>query len=75
MTWQREAEVSRMVCRSLEEVEKPLDMSHCVLRALSPMCHKFLKNMGIRSTMSSEFDLDRQSSSNADLKSDSFNNG
>jgi len=30
----------------------PLDMSHCVLRSVSPVHIQYLKNMGVRSTMS-----------------------
>jgi two-component system, chemotaxis family, sensor kinase Cph1 len=32
--------------------EQPLDMSHCVLRAMSPVHDEYLKNMGVTASMS-----------------------
>ncbi|PWY75374.1 hypothetical protein BO70DRAFT_363954 [Aspergillus heteromorphus CBS 117.55] len=43
---------SRLVCRSVEDLETPLDMTHGYLRAMSPIHIKYLANMGVRSSMS-----------------------
>jgi light-regulated signal transduction histidine kinase (bacteriophytochrome) len=45
---------ARMCCRSLAEVDNPLNMAHTYLRAMSPIhCH-YLKQMDVKSSMSSE---------------------
>lgn len=41
-----------MVCRSKEDLETPLDMTHSYLRAMSPIHLKYLGNMAVRSSMS-----------------------
>lgn len=41
-----------MCCRDAAEVETPLDMTHSLLRAMSPIHVKYLSNMGVRSSMS-----------------------
>lgn len=33
----RDQPTSRLVCRTKEEVDSPLDMTHCHLRAMSPI--------------------------------------
>ncbi|KAK4704613.1 hypothetical protein P7C70_g1590, partial [Phenoliferia sp. Uapishka_3] len=52
LLYDRDQPTARMCCRSLEEVEKPVDMTHCHLRAMSPIHIKYLGNMGVRSSMS-----------------------
>jgi two-component system, chemotaxis family, sensor kinase Cph1 len=37
---------------NLPEAPRPLDMTYCMLRAVSPMHIEYLRNMGIRSSMS-----------------------
>ncbi|RAK96027.1 putative sensor histidine kinase/response regulator [Aspergillus ibericus CBS 121593] len=50
--YDREQMSSRLVCRSVEDLKTPLDMTHAYLRAMSPIHIKYLANMGVRSSMS-----------------------
>ncbi|KAE8453730.1 hypothetical protein EG329_009241 [Mollisiaceae sp. DMI_Dod_QoI] len=50
--YDRDAETARLVCRDVTDFEKPLDLSHSYLRAMSPIHLKYLANMGVRSSMS-----------------------
>lgn len=43
---------ARMVLRDKEDLDYPLDMSNCFLRAMSPIHLRYLANMGVRSSMS-----------------------
>ena len=52
MLYDRDQETARLVCRTLEDLEKPLDMTHANLRAMSPIHIKYLANMAVRSSMS-----------------------
>ncbi|KAM0790366.1 hypothetical protein ACM66B_003249 [Microbotryomycetes sp. NB124-2] len=52
LLYDRDQPTARMCCRSKEEVNQPLDMTHCLLRAMSPIHIKYLANMGVRSSMS-----------------------
>jgi light-regulated signal transduction histidine kinase (bacteriophytochrome) len=54
----REEPTSRLVCRSVADLEPPLDLSHSYLRAMSPIHIKYLANMGVRSTMSISLELE-----------------
>ncbi|PBP21157.1 Histidine kinase osmosensor [Diplocarpon rosae] len=54
----REAETSRLVCRNERDFEKPLNLTHAYLRAMSPVHNKYLANMGVRSTMSISIVID-----------------
>ncbi|KAJ5543728.1 hypothetical protein N7513_007236 [Penicillium frequentans] len=45
-------ETSRLVCRTVEDLETPLDMTHACLRAMSPIHIKYLRHMQVRSSMS-----------------------
>lgn len=47
MLYDRDMPTARLVCRSAEELETPLDMTHCHLRAMSPIHIKYLANMGV----------------------------
>lgn len=40
------------MCRSVEDLERPLDLSFSYLRAMAPIHIKFLANMAVRSSMS-----------------------
>ena len=40
------------MCRNDKDFERPLDLTHSYLRAVSPVHKKYLANMGVRSTMS-----------------------
>jgi light-regulated signal transduction histidine kinase (bacteriophytochrome) len=52
MLFDRLSQSSRLICRNIEDLETPLDLSHSYLRAMSPIHLKYLGNMGVRSTMS-----------------------
>ncbi|KAI5919651.1 hsp90-like protein [Camillea tinctor] len=52
LLYDRELESARLVCRSVEDLEQPLDLSHAYLRAMSPIHLKYLANMAVRSSMS-----------------------
>lgn len=52
LLYDREQETSRLVCRTPEDLEKPLDLTHAYLRAMSPIHVKYLRNMAVRSSMS-----------------------
>ncbi|KAF2679854.1 hypothetical protein K458DRAFT_434754 [Lentithecium fluviatile CBS 122367] len=52
----REREVSRLICRDVTDLDTPLDLTHSYLRAMSPVHLRYLGNMGVRSTMSVSLD-------------------
>jgi light-regulated signal transduction histidine kinase (bacteriophytochrome) len=52
LLYDRDQETSRLVCRTLEDMEQPLDLTHSYLRAMSPIHIKYLANMAVRSSMS-----------------------
>ncbi|RGP61832.1 hypothetical protein FLONG3_10419 [Fusarium longipes] len=52
LLYDRDQDTSRIVCRTREDLDIPLDMSHSYLRAMSPIHIKYLKNMAVRSSMS-----------------------
>ncbi|KAI9666943.1 MAG: Light-sensor Protein kinase [Alyxoria varia] len=52
LLYDRDQETSRLVCRTVEDLEHPLDMTHTYLRAMSPIHIKYLRNMSVRSSMS-----------------------
>ncbi|EEU46799.1 uncharacterized protein NECHADRAFT_91733 [Fusarium vanettenii 77-13-4] len=52
LLYDRDQDTSRIVCRTKEDLDVPLDMSHSYLRAMSPIHLKYLKNMAVRSSMS-----------------------
>ncbi|KAK0704134.1 hypothetical protein B0T21DRAFT_299389 [Apiosordaria backusii] len=52
LLYDRDLETARIVCRSTEDLEVPLDMTHAYLRAMSPIHLKYLANMAVRSSMS-----------------------
>jgi light-regulated signal transduction histidine kinase (bacteriophytochrome) len=52
MLYDRDLETARLVCRSAEDLENPLDLTHSYLRAMSPIHLKYLTNMAVRSSMS-----------------------
>ncbi|KAH7319694.1 hypothetical protein B0I35DRAFT_478022 [Stachybotrys elegans] len=52
LLYDRDLETARIVCRTKEDLETPLDMSHAYLRAMSPIHLKYLANMAVRSSMS-----------------------
>ncbi|KAI0477181.1 hsp90-like protein [Xylariaceae sp. FL0804] len=52
LLYDRDLESARLVCRTVEDLELPLDLSHAYLRAMSPIHLKYLANMAVRSSMS-----------------------
>jgi light-regulated signal transduction histidine kinase (bacteriophytochrome) len=52
LLYDRDQETARLVCRTIEDLETPLDLTHSYLRAMSPIHIKYLANMSVRSSMS-----------------------
>lgn len=52
LLYDRDLETARIVCRTQEDLDVPLDMTHAYLRAMSPIHIKYLANMAVRSSMS-----------------------
>ncbi|KZT60695.1 hypothetical protein CALCODRAFT_480578 [Calocera cornea HHB12733] len=52
LLYDRSQVTARLVVRSRADLEPPLDMTHCYLRAMSPIHIKYLANMGVRGSMS-----------------------
>lgn len=52
LLYDRDQETARLVCRTLEDLEKPLDLTFAYLRAMSPIHIKYLTNMAVRASMS-----------------------
>ncbi|KAK6401287.1 hypothetical protein LTR81_023548 [Elasticomyces elasticus] len=50
--YDRDQETARLVCRTLEDLQQPLDLTYSYLRAMSPIHLKYLSNMAVRSSMS-----------------------
>lgn len=52
LLYDRDLQTSRLVCRTVADLETPLDLSYSYLRAMSPIHIKYLANMAVRSSMS-----------------------
>ena len=52
LLYDRDHATARLVCRTLDDLRTPLDMSHAYLRAMSPIHNQYLANMKVRSSMS-----------------------
>lgn len=52
LLYDRGQETARLVCRTMDDLEKPVDLTHANLRAMSPIHLKYLANMAVRSSMS-----------------------
>ncbi|KAK6211009.1 hsp90-like protein [Colletotrichum tabaci] len=52
LLYDRDLDTARLVCKTKEDLDVPLDLSHSYLRAMSPIHLKYLKNMAVRSSMS-----------------------
>lgn len=52
LLYDRSQETSRFVCRTSQDLETPLDLTHSYLRAMSPIHIKYLANMAVRASMS-----------------------
>ena len=47
LLYDRDQPTARLVCRSLDELKQPLNLTHAHLRAMSPIHIKYLANMGV----------------------------
>lgn len=52
LLYDRDQETARLVCRTMEDLETPLDLTFAYLRAMSPIHIKYLTNMAVRASMS-----------------------
>ena len=52
LLYDRDQETARLVCRTIEDLETPLDLTFAYLRAMSPIHIKYLTNMAVRASMS-----------------------
>ncbi|KAG8532833.1 uncharacterized protein KY384_002711 [Bacidia gigantensis] len=52
LLYDRDQQTARLVCRTIEDLETPLDLTYSYLRAMSPIHIKYLANMAVRSSMS-----------------------
>ena len=52
LLYDRDQETARLVCRTLDDLETPLDLKYAYLRAMSPIHLKYLSNMAVRASMS-----------------------
>ncbi|KDQ30343.1 LOV histidine kinase, partial [Pleurotus ostreatus PC15] len=52
LLYDRAQTTARIIVRSSDDLLEPLDMTHCYLRAMSPIHIKYLANMGVRASMS-----------------------
>lgn len=52
LLYDRDLTTSRLVCRTVKDLETPLDMTHAYLRAMSPIHLKYLAHMDVRASMS-----------------------
>lgn len=52
LLYDRDQETARLVCRTIEDLEIPLDLTFAYLRAMSPIHIKYLANMAVRASMS-----------------------
>ncbi|KAF8895314.1 hypothetical protein BD779DRAFT_1498791 [Infundibulicybe gibba] len=52
LLYDRSHATARIVVKSKKDLERPLDMTHCYLRAMSPIHIQYLANMGVRASMS-----------------------
>ncbi|KAG8853487.1 Light-sensor Protein kinase [Serendipita sp. 411] len=52
LLYNRTQSTARLVLKDRSDLEPPLDMTHCYLRAMSPIHLKYLGNMHVRASMS-----------------------
>ena len=52
LLYDRDQETARLVCRTVQDLETPLDLTFAYLRAMSPIHIKYLTNMAVRASMS-----------------------
>ncbi len=52
LLYDRDQPTARLVCRTADDLETPLDLTYSYLRAMSPIHLKYLANMAVRASMS-----------------------
>lgn len=52
LLYDRDQETARLVCRTTQDLETPIDLTFAYLRAMSPIHIKYLTNMAVRASMS-----------------------
>ena len=52
LLYDRDQETARLVCRTIADLETPLNLTFAYLRAMSPIHIKYLANMAVRASMS-----------------------
>ena len=52
LLYDRDQETARLVCRTVQDLETPVDLTYSYLRAMSPIHVKYLANMAVRGSMS-----------------------
>lgn len=52
LLYDRDQVAARLVCRTMDDLETPLDLTFAYLRAMSPIHIKYLANMAVRASMS-----------------------
>ncbi|KAL9126953.1 MAG: hypothetical protein Q9217_004076 [Psora testacea] len=52
LLYDRDQETARLVCRTVKDLENPLDLTFAYLRAMSPIHIKYLSHMAVRASMS-----------------------
>ena len=52
LLYDRDQTTARLVCRTMQDLENPLDLTYSYLRAMSPIHIKYLANMAVRASMS-----------------------
>ncbi|KAF7322650.1 ATP-binding cassette transporter [Mycena chlorophos] len=52
LLYDRSQATARIIVRNRDDLKTPLNMTHCYLRAMSPIHIKYLENMGVRASMS-----------------------
>jgi len=58
--YDRDEDTARLLCRTQQDAETPLDMKHSYLRAMSPLHIMYLRNMGVRASMSISLMVDNK---------------
>ncbi|KAI9827896.1 MAG: Light-sensor Protein kinase [Phylliscum demangeonii] len=52
LLYDRDQQTARLVCRTVEDMATPLDLTYSNLRAMSPIHIRYLANMAVRASMS-----------------------
>ena len=52
LLYDRDQTTARLVCRTMDDLSTPLDLTHAYLRAMSPIHITYLANLQVRSSMS-----------------------